>query len=418
MRPMGPLHRLLFNYKQTAIRIAASALVPLAAVYRRGLRNTAFVAVTGSCGKSTTVKLLGHLLGPMGAGHAGDLGHKLPINHALAVLGLKPWSRYCVRELTAHTPGFLDAVLSFYRPQIAVVTAVGDDHLDSHSNRENIAREKGKIVECLPPNGTAILNADDPLVRAMADWTRARTILYGLSEDADLRASDVHSALPDRLSMVIHYGGQSIAVHTQLVGDFWSNSVLAATAVALSCGLSLQDCAERLATAPTVLSRMQPADVDGGITFIDNTQKNPLWGLPAFLRVVAAARAPRKIVVFGGSSQLAEHHETAYASMVGQALDVADLVYFAGSDTKWLEGFDAGEERERYRAFATTRDVNDHLHEVLGQGDLVFLMAGRNRVHLERVLLDRTEQVVCWREGCKIPRHCRACRWYRTAAPG
>ena len=418
MQPMGPLHRWLFKCKHLGIRIATSGLMPAAGVYRRRLRNTTFVAVTGSCGKSTTVILLGHLLAPLGAGHAGDLGHKLPINHVLAVLGLRPWSRYCVRELTGHIPGFLDYVLSFYRPGISVVTAVGDDHIKDHSSRENIAREKGKIVECLPPDGIAVLNADDPLVRAMAGRTRARTILYGLSEDAELRASDVRSAWPDRLSMTLHYGGQSVAVRTQLVGDFWSTSVLAATVVALSCGVTLDECAARLATFPPVRSRMEPVDVDGGITFIDNTQKNPLWGLPAFLRTVAAARASSKIVVLGGSSQLTEHHEVAYASMARQALDVADLVYFAGSDTKWLDGFDAGEAGGRYRAFATTHELNDHLHEVLGRGDLVFMLAGRNRVHLERLVLDRTDQVVCWREGCRIPRHCRDCRWYRTAAPG
>jgi UDP-N-acetylmuramoyl-tripeptide--D-alanyl-D-alanine ligase len=318
--------------------------------------------------------------------------------------------------LTAHTPGYLDAVLSFYRPQISVVTLVGDDHIKTFASRESIAEEKGKIVACLPPDGVAVLNADDPLVRAMAERTRARILLYGLSEDADLRASDVQSAWPDRLSMVLHYGGQSVAVRTQLVGDFWSCSILAATAVALSCGLSLQDCAARLATFPPVRSRMEPFAVDGGITFIDNTYKNPHWGVPALLRAVAAARAPRKIVVFGGCNHIIGPPDAAYAAMVRQALDVADLVYFAGSDTKWLDGFDPGEARRRYQTFATTHDLNEHLGEILQPGDLVFLASDRDIVHLERLIVDRTDRVVCWREGCKIPRHCRDCRWYQSAA--
>jgi len=102
--------------------------------------------------------------------------------------------------------------------------------------------------------------------------------------------------------------------------------------------------------------------------------------------------------------------------MVRQALDVADLVYFAGSHIKWLDGFDAGEARGRYRAFATTRDLNEHLHEVLRSGDLVLLASEREIVHLERLIVDRRETVVCWREGCRIPRHCRDCRWFEVAA--
>jgi UDP-N-acetylmuramyl pentapeptide synthase len=131
---------------------------------------------------------------------------------------------------------------------------------------------------------------------------------------------------------------------------------------------------------------------------------------------VAAARAPRKIAVLGGSSHHTGLPKVAYAEMIRQALAVADRVYFTGSDAKCLDGFDAGEAHDRYRAFATTHDLNEHLKQELRAGDLVFVAAGRNRVHLERLILDRTDKVVCWREDCNIPRHCRDCHWFKNAA--
>jgi len=84
--------------------------------------------------------------------------------------------------------------------------------------------------------------------------------------------------------------------------------------------------------------------------------------------------------------------------------------------TKWLDGFDADGADGRYRAFTTTRDLNDHLDAVLRPGDLVFLVGNRDIVHLERLIVGRRETVVCWREGCRIPRHCRDCRWFEVAA--
>jgi len=128
MKPMGRLHVALFKSEMKGIRVAGSALLPLASAYRWCLRNTTFIAVTGSSGKSTTVM------------------------------------------------------------RISVVTVVGDDHIKAHSSHENVAQEKGEIVACLAPDGIAVLNVDDPLVRAMAERTRARTIFHGQSADAKLHA--------------------------------------------------------------------------------------------------------------------------------------------------------------------------------------------------------------------------------------
>jgi UDP-N-acetylmuramoyl-tripeptide--D-alanyl-D-alanine ligase len=414
MKLFGTLHMALYRAKRAATGVAGQCLSPAATVYRHCLPRTAFVVVTGSRGKSTTTRLIGHLLSPLGTGHVSGFGSKSPFNTALAVLTLKPWSRYCVREVSGHGPGVLDPVLRVLRPQIAVVTNVADDHIRDHGSQDAIAREKRKVVECLPSEGVAVLNGDDPRVSAMAAKTAARVVTYGLSEDVDIRASDVRSAWPDRLSMVIHHEGRSVAVRTQLVGTQWAYAILGAMAAAKSCGLSLRDCAERVATFEAIGGRMEPIRLDDDITFIHDAYKGAHSTVPPFLSMVRSARARRKIVVLGDFFNFAGDPEKAYAEAIREALANADLVYFVGPDTVILDDFDPGEGRDRYRVFRATHDLNDHLHELLQPGDVVFLKGRRHTNHLERLFLDRTEGIVCWREKCDITTDCPNCRGWRV----
>jgi UDP-N-acetylmuramoyl-tripeptide--D-alanyl-D-alanine ligase len=413
MKFVGPVHMALYRAKIVVSAVAGRFLSFPAAIYRRCLRR--------SCGKSTTVRLIDHLLAPLETRNVADPKSKTVLNTALGVLALKPWARYCVYEFSGHRPGALDPFMWFFRPQISVVTNIADDHINDGfgGSRENIAREKSKIVACLPADGTAILNMDDPHVSGMAERTRGRVVFYGHSKGADFRTGDVRSVWPDRLSMVVHYNGQSVAVDTQMIGEQWAHAVLAAIAVAMSCGVSVEQCVRRLATFEPVQDRMQPIVLDGDITVISDSYKGAYTTVPAFLRVVATARAPRKIVVFGALMYIVGPPKQAYAEAIGQALATADLVYFVGPETAAFDDFDPGEGRDRYRAFPSLRDLNDHLREVLQPGDVVFLKGRRRNSHLERLVLDRKEGVVCWREKCEIINYCRNCRGWRVPAdPG
>ena len=153
------------------------------------------------------------------------------------------------------------------KPQIGVVTTIGDDHISALGSREAIAAEKGKLISALPKHGTAILNADDHLVLAMQSRCKGRILTYGFSPDAMLRAEDIRDDWPDRLSLTVLHDGQSVRVQTQFCGAHLVPSVLAAMAVGQAMGVSLQSAAAALKDLPPVQGRMCPVDSPDGVTF-------------------------------------------------------------------------------------------------------------------------------------------------------
>jgi UDP-N-acetylmuramyl pentapeptide synthase len=142
---------------------------------RRPLQSdTTYVAVTGSCGKTTTMRLIAAAL-PARRTTRSRYPHSCdPRDMADAILSVGRDDRYAIIEMSAHPRGFIANWLPLVRPKIGVVTLIGDDHYSTFRGREAAAREKGLLVEALPDDGIAVLNADDPHVVAMVDRTRAR----------------------------------------------------------------------------------------------------------------------------------------------------------------------------------------------------------------------------------------------------
>src|SRR5690606_26157742 len=139
----------------------------VAALHRKRLENVSFVAITGSAGKTTAKLLATAVLATAGrirpwAGTMNNSDHIMNV-----VVATDPSDDFCVVEFSANKPGYLDCSLATVRPRIGVVTAIGTDHLKAFHSIEAIAEEKAKVIACLPKDGTAVLNADDPLVIAM-----------------------------------------------------------------------------------------------------------------------------------------------------------------------------------------------------------------------------------------------------------
>jgi UDP-N-acetylmuramoyl-tripeptide--D-alanyl-D-alanine ligase len=126
------------------------------------------------------------------------------------------------------------------RPRIGVVTLIADDHYSTFHGPEAAARAKSLLVEVLPDDGVAVLNADDAHAVSMADGTRARVLTFGRGETADIRGSDVVAEWPGRLTLTVRHNEDRVVVEPQLVGSHQANAVLAAMAVGVAAGLPLQ----------------------------------------------------------------------------------------------------------------------------------------------------------------------------------
>ncbi len=398
------MHRLLGD------RIVYGGLLRSAKLWRGVLTKMVFVGIAGSAGKTTAKELFCGMLAKYGQsiGNRGSFNNIEEI--AKAMLGARPGHRAFVSELSEHLPGEVARQAALLLPAVGIVTVVKDDHLAAFASREAIAAEMQALVTSLPANGTAVLNADDPLVLAMASTTKAKVLTYGLSSHAELRAEDVSSVWPDRLQMTLVYGTQRVKLVTQLCGTHWIPSVLGAIGGGLATGLTLEECATGIAAVAPFEGRMQPVTTPEGVTFIRDDFKAPLWTLDACFDFMKAARAKRKIIVIGELSEIVSKKGNKYAKAAALAQEAADIVLFVGPwASSVLSARVPGRAADALQVFGQVRDAARHIQSITREGDLVLLKGSAKTDHLLRIILAHGDGVACWRDNCQRVIFCDAC---------
>ena len=201
-------------------RLYLTALTPLWTAQAKRKRTDfcrSYIAITGSCGKTTTTMLVSRLLGAQRTTAKGlfantarwTLRQMRRLDHEVD---------YFVQEVSEFPLGTLAAMGDAMRPDAAVVTSVGLDHQTEFRNREFVAAEMSNLTRTLKPGGILCLNADDDLARGLAGETPARVILYGRSHDADVRAENVEPWLPGRLGLDLVIGDRPALALARFVG--------------------------------------------------------------------------------------------------------------------------------------------------------------------------------------------------------
>jgi len=387
------------------------AIVRLAQAWRPHLHKPVFIGIAGSAGKTTTKELLQGVLSHRRRGLANPSSLNALPEVAKVVLRLRPSHDFCIAELSEDKPGIMDAPLALLRPSVGIVTVIGNDHWSAFGSRDGIARETGKLVAALPASGTAVLNADDAAVLAMAQDCAAKVITYGTSPQASLRAQDVRSVWPERLQMTLTWGAERAQVRTQLCGTHLLPTVLGAIGGGLAAGLSLADCVDGIASVQAFDGRMQPVTTADGVSFIRDDFKAPLWTLDACFEFMKSAHARRKIIVIGTLSDYGAGTGASrkYADVARRALEIADLVVFVGPwAPSTLKAAPPGSQ-ERLRAFSQVRDAAQYLMAHATAQDLVLLKGTNKQDHLQRLILARDGGVACWRDDCDRQVFCNDC---------
>lgn len=392
--------------------ILLALAVHVASVKRRRLTGTTFIGITGSAGKTTTKTLLAILLGP--GTTSPPRGSNRLASAVRLIMRTRRGDAFCVAEVAAWRKGSIAEKACLIRPQVAVVTRIGLDHHKAFRTLEGVAHEKRALVEALPDNGTAVLNADDPYVIAMAEGFPGRLVTFGTAADATLRAEGIRSSWPDPLEFTLHVDGRSLPVRTRLHGKQSATPVLAALAAAHSVGIGLDGAIEKVAGFDAVAGRMSPVDA-GGVTFIRDDNKAPAWAFDLLLEFIADSRAARTILVVGTLSDYAGSSDTTYRSLARRALAVADGVAFVGPQAHHVRKL-AVESHGALHTFPTVREATEHFAADLQDGDLVVLKGSKRADHLSRILLNRTVGVECWREACRRGNFCDTCDLLHTPA--
>ena len=291
------------------------------------------LALTGSQGKTGTKDYLAHVLGTAGPTVATAGNNNNEIGVPLTVLRADATTAYLVVEMGARGLGHVAYLCGIAPPRVAAVVNVGTAHLGEFGSRAAIAVAKGELVEALPADGTAVLNADDELTAAMAGRTAARPLTFGEAGDVSWR--EVRLDDLGRPSFELGYAGTWRPVRLTQSGAHQVANAAAAAAMALAVGMPLEAVAEALSAARSASRwRMELSERPDGLLVVNDAYNaNPASMVAAIHALVAIGerRSRRTIAVLGEMKELGDGSDEAHRE-VGRAVAAAgvDLVVVVG----------------------------------------------------------------------------------------
>ncbi len=307
-----------------------AALQQVARFWRRKL-NLRVVGITGSVGKSTTKEVIAQVLSERyrTLRSPGNLNNEIGL--PLTILRLGSGYERAVLEMGFYVPGEISFLCEIALPQIGVVTNIGTVHAERAGSQEAIARGKTELVQALPPapEGIAILNFDDPLVRQMEEKTKARVFFYGLSSEADLWADDIEGLGLDGIRFRLHYQHETMHVRIPMIGRHSVETALRASAVGLAEGLNWQEIIEGLRRGHAQL-RLVAVRSESGALILDDTYNASPESMLASLNLLDELEGKRKIAVLGDMLELGPYERQGHEMVGLRASQVADILVTLG----------------------------------------------------------------------------------------
>ncbi len=300
------------------------------------------------------------------------------------LLKIEPEHDVAVIEMGMSHAGEIRALAKIAQPEIGVVTNVAPVHLEFFDSIAGIALAKYELIESLPANGTAVLNADDEYVSQFGRDFKGRVIKYGLHANADVRAENIQSRGAEGTTFdVVTSGGREHAI-LPLVGEHNVLNALAAVSVGLARGMTLKDSVAALATLAPADKRGQVLQL-GNITVINDCYNSNPKALNAMIDAMAGMKAKRRIVVAGEMLELGpageQMHREAGVHLAEKKIEV--LIGVRGLAQAMVEGArQAGAQAE---FVATPEEAGAWLAREARDGDIVLLKASRG-VKLEKAL--------------------------------
>ncbi len=371
------------------------------AAYILRQRQIEIIAVTGSSGKTTTKELIANVLaadpGANGPGQTGAPVFRNPGSYngryglAIALGHLTAVHRMAILELAADSFGEIAELAALTRPRVGVITSVLESHLDIFGTLDAVAHEKSMLLEALPPDGLAVLNADDPLVPAMAGRSPAPVLTVGLARSADLRAHLVNWT-PDARELTVHFSRRArqilpgplppaVVVQPALLGKHQVLHLLAAMAVGLFYGYPAADIAHILATCQPLPGRLRRLPGQAGITLLDDTANANPSSMLAALDTLAMFTHPHWAVL-GDMEDLGEREVEGHRR-VGAAAASLDRLISIGDRARHLAlaAREAGLASERifhtYSQREALRYIQEHLATQTDPAPAVLIKGGR-----------------------------------------
>jgi len=362
------------------VRDGLRALQAIAAGWRSRF-SPLVVGITGSIAKTSTKEAIAAVLSTrrVTLKNEGNLNNEIGL--PLTLLRLGPEHEAAVLEMGMYVGGEIADLARLARPSIGVVTAVEGVHLSRIGSLDAIEDAKAELVEALPRDGVAVLNADDERVVGMAARTAARPLTYGFAEDADVRADEVRSAGFDGMRFVLQATVAGRAVRQPVaipgLGRLSIHNALAGAAVGLATGIDPAAVAAGLAAGWSAPHRATIRRV-GDIRIVDDSYNASPGSVAAALDLLAGLPG-RRVAVLGEMLELGSASDEAHAAVGSAAAATVDLLVVIGAGAAGIaEGAStAGLDSARILRVDDRDAALDALRSRLRPGDVVLVKASR-----------------------------------------
>ena len=346
------------------------------------------VGITGSSGKTSTKDLVAEVLACRGSTVAAAGSFNTEVGVPLTILRADEETQYLVLEMGMRGAGHIQYLCEIALPSVGVLINVGLAHVGVVGSIEGVARAKGEILEGLPRQGFAVINADDAAVVAQVGRTSASIVSFGTAGSSDVRATDVRLDGQARPSFTLHHDDQAVPVSLLLHGEHSVHNALAAAAVGVCLGVPTEDIAAALrAATPRSSWRMEVHESAEGWTIVNDAYNANPDSMRAALHALAAMGSGRRTwAVLGEMRELGDLSESQHEE-VGRlvaSLGIANLLC-VGEATRPIERACAHESlTTRVMSAAGPDEAIELLRSELAFGDVVLVKASRS-IGLERV---------------------------------
>jgi UDP-N-acetylmuramoyl-tripeptide--D-alanyl-D-alanine ligase len=369
---------------QIVVADTGIALLALAA-YRRSLFEGRTVAITGSCGKTTTKDMLISILSRRFKAYGPRGNYNTELGVPLTILGMPDDTEILVLELGISAIGDMDVLGAVAYPDIAVITCIGPTHTEFLGDVEGVAREKSRLLKFMSPDGNAILNADDEMVMAMTDELPGESAYktFGLNETANTFASEIIDGGIEGISFKMD---GKIKCRIPLPGEYNLYNALAASAVAKEIGMGLDEICATYASFEPGDMRSQLIEIDGVTYSIDCYNSSPRAARAALDTLVNSGRGGRTFAVLGEMRELGDISDQEHRALGRYAaeLGIGYIIGFAEGGREIVGGAGEATYSGETVCIDTYDDIAEYLKDNLSADDIVLFKASRG-VELENV---------------------------------
>lgn len=369
---------------QVIVADVPKALGQLAAHHRQQLKHIPLIALTGSCGKTTTKEMLRAILLECGPTLANETSFNNEIGVPLTLLQLTNQHRYAVIEMGANHPGEIAYLTSLAKPNVAFINNVAPAHLEGFGSVEGVARAKSEIFQGLSDDGTAIINADDKF----ADWIKERVrvkniFTFGIKNKADFFATNISLDTEQHCSFTLHTPKGETTIRLTVLGQHNMLNALAAAAAAFAVGADLKAIQQGLQKTQPVYGRLVTKQGHNGARLFDDTYNANPFSIRAALEVLAKYPG-EKIFVMGDMRELGTDAEKLHYE-VGQCAKQLGInsLYACGELTRaTVKSFGDGAQH-----FATQSDLSAAVKNIMRE-NVVVLVKGSRGMKMENVVAE------------------------------